>query len=62
MSDAKPYRMLKLIDFFQALELLTDCYILVQGGTVAAVGSYKGLKQVQKLFSKSFNFYNFYDP
>ena len=30
----------------KALELLTDCYILVQGNTVSSMGSHKGLKQV----------------
>ncbi|KAJ9705699.1 hypothetical protein PVL29_003667 [Vitis rotundifolia] len=33
----------------KALEILTGCYILVQGNTVAAMGSFKGLKQVQRV-------------
>jgi len=30
----------------QAIELLTNCYILAQGNTVSAVGPYKGLHEV----------------
>ena len=33
----------------KALELLTQCYVLVQGNTVCAMGSYKGLKEVRRV-------------
>lgn len=33
----------------KAIELLTDCYVLVQGNTVSCMGPHKGLKQVRKL-------------
>ena len=36
-----------LLRLMQAIELLTECYVMVQGNTVAAMGSFKGLKQVR---------------
>lgn len=33
----------------KALELLTKCYILVQGNTVSAMGPFKGLKEIRRV-------------
>lgn len=33
----------------KAIELLTQCFVLVQGTTVSAVGSYKGLKELRRI-------------
>lgn len=33
----------------KSIELLTNCYVLVQGQTVSALGPYKGLQQVRKV-------------
>jgi hypothetical protein len=35
--------------FLQAIELLTGCYVLVQGNTVSAMGPYKSLKEVRRI-------------
>jgi len=39
----------------KSIELLTKCYVLVQGNTVACLGPYQGLKQVQGRFFYSWS-------
>lgn len=39
----------------KSIELLTGCYIMVQGNTVSAMGPYKGLKEVRRVVTDCMN-------
>merc|ERR1719391_1821844 len=39
----------------KSIELLTQCYVLVQGNTVSCLGPYQGLKQVRKVVVDTMN-------
>lgn len=39
----------------KSIELLTNCYVLVQGSTVSALGPYKGLVQVRRIVEDTMN-------
>merc|ERR1711992_469638 len=39
----------------KSIELLTHCYVLVQGNTVSCLGPYQGLKQVRKVVVDTMN-------
>jgi len=42
-------------DTLKALELLTNCYVLVQGSTVCCIGNYKRLKVLRRIVLETMN-------
>jgi len=42
----------------KAIELLTQCYVMIQGNTVSVMGPHSGLKQVRKLVEDCFKNYH----
>ncbi len=46
----------------KALEILTNCYIMVQGSTVAVIGDFRQLKQLRKVVEDTmFNVHPIYN-
>ncbi|MQM02156.1 hypothetical protein Taro_034928, partial [Colocasia esculenta] len=48
-NKVKSSNPIRRVQYLMAIEILTGCYGLVQGNTVAAMGSFKGLKHLRKI-------------
>ena len=49
VSHRRPHRISNVVPPVQAIELLTNCYVLVQGNTVSVMGPYKSLPEVRQI-------------